>query len=164
MKGNTDLFFLNANFVHWENVKCCSIITVTYSLSLESIYFKVISVKLWLGSHWNGSQYYLQVVTHRSHVHVLFRGRYWLPLGPQQEADDLLSERTSATTRKAGLLLGHVSVVKHFLAPFFCSVLSCAFSHRLRLPLEMDRIWAFFAPQVRFLRSRQLYVIPAVWV
>lgn len=43
---------------------------------------------------------------------VLSRGRYRLPLGPQQEADDLLPERTSAATRKTGLLLGHVSAVK----------------------------------------------------
>lgn len=50
-----------------------------------------------------------QVVTDLSHVHVLFRGRHRFPVGPQQEADDLLPERTSAAARKAGLLLGHVS-------------------------------------------------------
>lgn len=44
--------------------------------------------------------------------YVLSRGRYRLPLGSQQEADDLLSERTPAATRKAGLLLGHVRAVQ----------------------------------------------------
>lgn len=42
-------------------------------------------------------------------MHVLFRRCYRLPVGPQQEADDLLFEWTSAAAGETGLLLGHVS-------------------------------------------------------
>lgn len=42
-------------------------------------------------------------------LRVLFRRCHRLPVGPQQEADDLLSEWTSAAARETGLLLGHVS-------------------------------------------------------
>lgn len=83
-----------------------------------------------------------------SYIHVLFRGRYWLPSRPQQEADDLLSERTSATTRKAGLLLGHVSVVKHFLVPQLCSVLLCAFHTTSDCPSNGPRL-GFLCPSGR---------------
>lgn len=44
---------------------------------------------------------------------VLFRRCHRLPVGPQQEADDLLSERTSAAARETGLLLSHVSTDTH---------------------------------------------------
>lgn len=45
----------------------------------------------------------------------LFRRCHRLPVGPQQEADDLLSERTSAATRETGLLISHVC--PHFFFP-----------------------------------------------
>lgn len=40
---------------------------------------------------------------------VLFRRCHWLPVGSQQEANDLLPERTSAASRETGLLISHVS-------------------------------------------------------
>lgn len=61
-------------------------------------------------------------------MHVLFRRCYRLPVGPQQEADDLLFEWTSAAARETGLLLGHVS--PHTKSPL-SSVNSYTLSHSL---------------------------------
>lgn len=91
-------------------------------------------------------------MTDLSYVHVLFRGRDWFPVGPQQEADDLLPERTSAAARKAGLLLGHVSAVQRLPVPPFFPVLSLVFrspwkrpSNGARLALSLPLRSGFFA-------------------
>lgn len=58
------------------------------------------------------------------HSFVLFRRCHRLPVGPQQEADDLLSEWTSAAAGETGLLLGHVSRSSFcsFCPPFFICI------------------------------------------
>lgn len=91
-------------------------------------------------------------MTDLSYVHVLFRGRDWFSVGPQQEADDLLPERTSAAARKAGLLLGHVSPVQRLPVPPFFPVLSLIFrtpwkcpSNGVRLALSLPLRSGFFA-------------------
>lgn len=54
-------------------------------------------------------------------VSVLFRRCHRLSVRPQQEADDLLFERTSAATRETGVLINHVrtSYLFPFFVPFF---------------------------------------------
>lgn len=78
-------------------------------------------------------------MTDLSYVHVLFRGHDWFPVGPQQEADDLLPERTSAAARKAGLLLGHVSPASSCSSHFPRFFLS-SFGPPGSVPL-MEHVW-----------------------
>lgn len=90
---------------------------------------------------------------------VLFRRCHRLPVGPQQEADDLLSEWTSASTRETGLLLRHVSpyALPHSLPfslfspslSFLLSFLCVCFFFLLSVCLQMNPFLSIASVSVR---------------